>query len=349
MSTAPQHPPAVIVPGASNTIRAATVVKGSGQWREMADASLWLFSKGSQAVVAGPGLYQFDESDTEVEYRFYVWPSAKAVSRIWFVSLFAPTEGVTGTIESPDGSIVEFSIGASMLVQTVRVPEVVASAAAGEVIITITIATGTNMQVVGINAHELPRKVLTQVDTAYVPAVQTCDSGQPIYDEDDTDSLSINGVTHSLQYAVIEGRRAKLFDWRNNAGVVITATSFPGSSNIFSFNPAVLARGLYDPAHDAAFADRTVAWAVRAKVSGSTPSGEVKVTSNAGSGNTSTLTFTSTSLVWMTGTFKIKAEDPTTNATDGGLGTGRDELLFVARKTAGTSITINGIAVAEID
>lgn len=333
----------------SNDVRAATPVRGPGQWIEMGDALNWLFGRGGQLVNTGPQRKGITGTGTQA-FSFYVWPKAEAQVRVWTVSIILRSGGTSahGSFQAPSGTTIgkwQIGVGDPDPTRTSKVfayAETIASPSATPQAITAKLVGGTNntngtIDVVGISCFEFPRYLLTTGASEGVDS-STLDQGQPIYAG--ANGISIAEVYDQLGDVKDEARRTKLFDWHKTNWITITTTSFPGTSNILNVNPPVLNRHMENGT-----TARNAAWTVYAAVD--TGSAEVKVT--ATSGATSTITVSTTSLSWHTPkNFAIDTEHISRLGTDGGIRDGtRDRLRFEGRVVSGGPLKLSGISVGE--
>jgi hypothetical protein len=347
MAFVPTIPPRVIDPD-TNSVRAAYQIAGRSTWVPRAQAVSFLLGKGGSLVIGGPYNGTI-AAGSALAFHFYYWPRKQNQFQLWTIGICtSSTAGASGTVEIPSGTEVgSWQIDDntdSHQPQPFTFQRTVASPTSSPSEITINVTndstSDTSILVTGICGYELPRYELNTFTASSMPDEQSCYAKAPIYAEN-ADEKSVNGVAVSAFNALDEARRSVLFSWAHPFGVVVTAAAFPGTSNVFLLDPSIVARHLYNGTNTA-----SVAVAVFAKMVGSTPAGDVKIT--AQSGGTVTLHFTSTSATWVTGTLTVETEDLTRLATDGGLrGGSRETLKIEARKTAGTNITIYGICIGE--
>lgn len=343
----PQFPGATT---AANGVRIAAPVYGDGQWSEYGAFANWLIGRGSPLVIAGPSeLISNNSSDT---HRFYLWPHIQNFARIWMVTL-AKTSGqyMSGTITLPDSSSRTWVIPeGTPPMQGILFPalELVdpPSGTAGGVEVTIAVDAAPDEPGIfpyAISCYEVPRATLADFGSVVVPDLDTLASGQLIYDP--ADDGSVPAVMRASVDALSEARRACLFSAYFPAGVTITDTAFDGTTNIFTTSgandPPVVARHRHN-----AVTSHTIAWAAYVESTGTTPGGDLRVTSTSPSG--SDTQSIPTGPAWITGTIAVETEDL---SQAGGLrgGTRNPIIVEATRDADATNVTVYGFCMGETD
>jgi hypothetical protein len=341
----------------ANYVRNGAAVRGDGQWRNFAQAALWLLGRGGSLVTAGPseGAIAAGASHT---YRYYCWPHEVAMARLWVVGVAGENAAASafGTLEASGSSVGAHPWSITGVFSGDVTPIIIAdplttpTGTAGEVTLTISVdaASANSVRVASVCCYELPRASLTTLSGVAVPDDQTLGSGRHIY-YDAGSVESVSAVLGSQVGAITHARRSGLFSWWNHAGVVITDASYPseiaggGGSNVFGGGIPIITRNLY-----AGETQRSIAWAVYAKRSGS--DGKVKLWSSRANAE-SEVTITDTSGAWVTGTLLVETEDPNSlSSSMGGIRGGvRENVAALVHRGAGggDSVTLYGLCMGE--
>jgi len=312
-------------------------------WQGAADVLNTLHARGGQLVLATAINESIAESATAT-LRFYAWPRLAARHRVWIV--YATGEGADhGAITLDEGTesasthhVDAFSLAAGLQWNAsqdppdpaIHVSTITPTNTPGEISLSVT-AVGSDIVVYSVACFDLPRTRLLLGGTDDVAAFVI--PGAPIYQAAQT---ALRGIATSADNGRAKLRR-KLLDWRNATGFTTTSGSFTA---VFQLAPTVLGRG------GSSVDGATVTVAVAARLASTAGNGELKIT--MASGGTVTLTCTSATPAWYTGTVAIDRED-LTDADSGGQ-VGRlfgDAVTVEARKTTGTNITITGLAMSE--
>lgn len=333
----------------NNSMRIGTPPIGV-TWLNECNAINWLLGVGGMLASWGPQNDQY--GGTSIDLRARVWRRSANRNQMWFfefdwdddeavtVNFTYAASGGTQTISltKPTSSSTQLRANAShSYVEYVTSP----STGGQEARVTIDLVnTGVRFRVLSATLCELPAYTLPGASFAGVDPA-SCGKGRPIYHAGQADQ-SVAGLAYSVSLAATgtyAARRNLLFNWYTDTGVTVTATSFPATSNIFKLKPAAQIRHL-----SSSSTSRNAKWSIYAKVTGAGATGEVKL--NVTGGATSTITISNTTGAWSSEkTIAIETDDFTqAGAIRGGT---RCELEFLARKTAGTSITVYGISVGE--
>lgn len=332
--------------GMKNRIRAAHPVRGPGQWERLAAAANWLRGRGGTLVGANGVNVSIGPGDSPT-FMYRAWPRAEHATRLWIIgistvgdgsakgtiSITAPSTAITRdfAIATSDTRLIEFPIIHTIDAAT-DVPETVA----------VQVATDSNSEssivVQSISCHEVPRVQLGEGEGAELSSLY---ANRQIYEHATrNDDRGLEAVARHARYAKQVARKNHLFSWYYPTGVTSTSGSLV---DLFPLYPFVCARLL-----ESANTSRNIVWNAYALVTGGTATGEVAVTTAAG---TTTMAVTSTGATWHADhTSSIETEDPTRWATDGGIRGGtRDTMQIQIRQTGATSITIFGFCAAEAD
>lgn len=334
--------------GTRDRIRAALPVAGPGQWYEMAVGVNWLAGSGGALASQAMQYTLISPGSTETR-RFYVWPRAAHQTWLWvielrsdYVSTTETPEGARGTITvTPGGDSFSFALDGDTPKRCYITPDP-SSVATGEATVAVTVNSdsGSGVFINSITLQEVRRGFLDLASDTVGAYASSCEKGNAIYEDTTYDNkVSAQGVWEQVRDAKTASRRNKLFDWWDTAGVTITTTSYPGTSNILAIDPAVQARNTTGGGSTT----RAVKVNVYAMQTGG-GSSEVRFT--AATGGTATITITTASASWHTPTsFTIETDDLSTASTIRG-GT-RDTVLVEVRRVSGTSVTVYGIGIGE--
>jgi hypothetical protein len=324
-----------------NTVRIGTPPLGRGPWREMAQGCNWLMGGGAMQLASwGRTKTAIAASGSKV-FHSYTWPRPQCRARYWSIVTIdsAGAKGVFVTDDSPSGK--PFAVPGNGL-HVLRFYELrTAVDDTGEAITnTLTLdADSTSMRIVSASVAELPPVYVGVAGSGERGIeVDSCGKGNLIYMSEDpapTEEMrSVDGVIRTLASLSSYGqgviRRAMMFDWFLDSGIATTSTSFV---NIFHSPPQIQGRQLFGDT------TRTVNWAVYAAASAS--AGQVRVTSSVDA-STSTLSITSATPAWYTGTLTVEADD----VDEDGWVRDSETLTFARRATSG-NCTVYGIKVGE--
>ena len=273
----------------------------SQTWTSMGYLANWLRGKGAQLVPACFPERQITAGSTET-FRFRVKTRSSAIQRVWMVALrTTAATATTAEIKAPSGTGTTVTVPVSSSLEGFRAPivyvEDVASKAASEVEITVSIKANSNTVIVdSIGCYEQDRPVLNADATDLGVEVATLAVRQPIFE---ASNASAGGVYASL--AGCDARRVGLFHWSVGASTLVTRSSAT-PANIFILDAPILTRKLARSA-----VTGTVKWAIYGYVSG-VGSGTVTVTSTSGANDT--ITITNTVAAWSTAqTFDVDCDD----------------------------------------
>lgn len=332
-------------PEAVNTIRIGSPLT-TNQWKRMGYAANWLLGNGGPLVWWGP-LYGTLAPSSAATLVGYCWPRTNNVNRLWAFDI-----GWSGA----DSCIVTFgfasALGGALTVtltgevtdnndnrRRVFLYKEAATPTTGGEQVSLTVthhadSPATGIRVNGGTYSELPRAELPANGGVEIDSLEI---NQPVMSTgNDSSANALVYHMRNARAAANASRRQAIFHW--NGFTAITTTSFV---NLFAIDPAAQTR-LLETGSNAQY----VQWTVYAKVSGTTPSAEVRVTS--GIYGSSTITVTSTTTIWATSKAIYAETDDLSQTANvrGGIGS-RSNLTFEARRVAGTSLTIYAIAVGE--
>lgn len=344
-------PPQIVASsdGTRDRYRAALPVEGPGQWYQLATAANWIAGCGGALACHG---FQYTSiaAGSSSTRRFWLWPRSLHESWLWSVELRAEYdidavdgyEGANGTITvTPGGDAYDFTLPSDTPKRFWFVQDP-SSISEGEATITVAVDADSpsSVYINTVVISMLRRGFLSIASGSTGTYVSSCDKGQPIYEDTDfTDKFSAQSVWETVLDAKTGSRRQSIFHWSDPAGVTVTTTAFPGTSNIFAIDPAIQTRNMADGGGTT----RNVKWNVYAKMNAA-GSAEVRVTMTTGA--TSTITVTSTTATWHTAaSFAIETDD--LSASDTIRGASRDVARFEARRVSGTSVEVYAISVGE--
>lgn len=338
-------------------LRAALPVEGASQWRRFAMTAAYLAGHGG-ALVVGCGAESVAAGAIN-NHRFWIRPRAHTLCRLWTFTLATPNGPPLGGIYNGTIFVNSVQIGSWSIARsgsfeyvhaTFRMLETVASPSSTPQEARFEIRNSSTssgaVRLVALGCSPVPRLLQSTYNgSLYVPGEQRLKAGSPIADITGAEGASTEDMAVAASGVgglLANASRSKLYDWSSEAGVVVTAGTFPGSNNVVRASPAVMGRLLYSGE-----TVRTVAVSVYAKVTGGALTGEVKFT--AASGGTVTMNVTSATAAWVHGTLDIECDDMSRLSIDGGIRGGtRDTVTIEARKTGTTtSITVHGLAIAE--
>lgn len=338
--------------GGTNAVRAATRVRGPGQWRAWAADVNWLMACGFPLVVAGPSFLVMDPGDSRT-FAYYLWPREQCPNRVWILSLINAGPGIAfGTFEAPDGTeIGTWSapvIGARTQTFKFTTDQFTPTSTPGSTTCKVKLDADSlgSVYVEGISCHELPRYDLLSFSASQVPDESSLNAKRLIFQDPD-DELSLNAVAKAAQHAIAESRRSCLFSQCFPDGIV-GGTSDPGgeetdpledggASNVFDADIPIQPRLLYRNQ-----TSKAVAFAVLASI----PSGSGTVRLRSDILDTTDIAITGSTAAWYTDTVLCKTEDPSRRLIDGGL---RGGDLGLVRVTAwgAAAPTIYSVCAAE--
>lgn len=280
-------------------IRVASPVS-SVTWTQLAGLSNWVRGKGAQLVPWTLPDVSISAAATEV-FRFRVKPRNTAVERIWQFLLVTTTNGVTADLKAPttgSATVVSVVPGADAIVP-VTIIETLSAKSSTEAEINCSIkANGGSVRVIGIACYEQDRPILNEDSTDLGVDIATCGAQQPILDQTYQSLAGVHDVVQSGTQ--LDGRRVGLLHltW-GDTGTSRTTASY---QDLMTLPAPVLAAKRYrtDVTAD-------VKCSVYARVAAGA-GGQVRFT--ATSGDTLTLSVTSTSFAWVTaGVLTVDCED----------------------------------------
>jgi hypothetical protein len=343
-----EFPPQLIPSNRANAIRAGLPVRGSGQWQDMAAADLWLLARGSSLVVAGPTVTPIDPGGNAM-LRYYAWPHEQCMGRVWCVGLATTTAApAKGQLTADDPGVAHrWAIPGDVPGKVKQVvfgdPITSADATPRELALLLQLDADSlgSVMIASVGCYELPRSSLHPAGSlSNVPDDLSDASRRKIFDDVSGGVASVAPVLRGQIDAIAQARRACLMSWWYEAGVTITAPTYPGSSNLFDVDPPLLTRHLYEGE-----AQRTVRLAVKASKTGS----NAKVKGITTSGGSCEFTITSGTPTWYVGDLTCSTDDMEALDSDGGLGGARDYLTMLAHRGSGEfdDVTIYGVCVGE--
>lgn len=314
------------------------------QWTQAGRALNWLLGRGRVILpatrVEGSGV----APSSTATYRAQLWTREQARHRCWHVALRLASGGgvALATITFPDGATATATLYDSEADRRIafagfHTVEEIASPTNGPVAVEITLAndaTSTDdVYIDSISCFELPRREIGADGTDFGVDLGTVTADSPIYDDA---GKSVGGVARGIARAQAYDPRC-LFTYMRASGDGIS-TSSGAFVALFDEGPAVQPSQQFigetlRPCTVYVYALCDVGTA-----------GEVRVT--ATSGDSVTLTVTSTSGAWVSGTLDVYAEDLST--ADGRRSTTTEILTIEQRTTSGAgSIYTESISVAE--
>jgi len=287
-------------------------------------------------------------------WKFWVWPRYENHVRIWCVTLVATSAAPAfGTITADDtADVTDWSLDGNLTMGTgdpvaprlFRLHQIgSASSTPAETVIGIDNDSNSTASVIvqNIACYEVPR---VEADSTYGVDLPTVKANTPIYESGTAgDDASIQGVAKVARAAKTVARKNKIFDWSlegGHTGVTSTGTWVTVHTGLL---PTGMCRLL-----ETGVTVRACGWNCRAKVTGGDQTGEVRIT--MGTGDTDTITVTSTGFAWQTeGSIDIETEDPTRWDTDGGIRGGTRDTITIEIRVTGTttSIELRSVSVGE--
>lgn len=314
------------------------------QWAQAGRALNWLLGRGRIILpatrVEGSGV----APSSTATYRAQIWTREQARHRCWHVVLRLAIGGdvALATITFPDGATADATLYDSEADRRIAFAgfytvEEVASPANGPVAVEITLASDAgstdDVYIDAISCFELPRREIGADGTDYGVDLGTVTADSPIYDDA---GKSVGGIARGIVRAQAYDPRC-LFTYMRASGDGLS-TSSGAFVALFDEGPVV------QPSQQ--FIGETLrpcSVYVYAYCDAAT-TGEVKLT--AASGDTLTLSVTSTSGAWVSGTIDCYAED--LSASDGRRSTTTEILTVEARVASGAgAIYVESICVAE--
>lgn len=279
-------------------------------------------------------------------YRAQLWQKMQGHHRAWEIRpIVSPSTGGTATFTftDPSGGTLTTSVLESdpafrvystgtMHAETVPTADWANGPTAVEFTFANDVASTGDLVVEGLSCFELPRSTLARDGADYGVDQDTTAAGLPIFDDV---GLSIGGVSRAIGPAQLYDPRSLFHYMRASGdGLSVTGTWAP----LFDEGPVI------QPSHQ--FRSETlrpVSVYVYALCDVGT-AGEVRVT--MASGDTLTLTVTSTTGAWVSGTVDAYAEDLST--ADGRRASTDEIATFEARTTSGAgAIYVESISVGE--
>lgn len=342
--------------GVINDVRAASPVRGPGQWEPWAQAQLWLAGRGAQLASIGPSV-TITGAGGALGLYVHCEPHPQIRNWLWILTMYNESGQVNGTFTGAQGTVIgnwTMSQVAPYCTQTFMFTEAFAAEPAKEftAVVTNTSASGTAYcKMASLQAVELPAFSLSTFGSSGAALVDpsTCRTNMPIY-EPSSGNKSANGLARVVANEtdgagmLCEGRRAHLFSWAHSGlGITVTATTYPGVSQFFSSDPRVLSRSIVEGA-----SSRSVRVAIAALATGGAHTGAVRIAA-AKAGTSVSVAVTATTYAWYYADLAIECEDLDQNATDGGLRGGTRESLLIEGKVTGgtTSLTVRAVYVVE--
>lgn len=313
-------------------IRASLPVSGS-DWQTLAGLANFCNGHGGMLIPWTAIGYSVAASGTAT-FHFYVAPKSRAVERIWCINLRSATPGTTASVTCGSASTV--TVRPDMTIDRRRGPFIVRehlsskTSTAGDVAVSVA-ATGGTVVVESIAMYEQTRKVLALDTTDYGVDITTLAVKKPILD---LPNKSAAGVADA--YKNLDARRAGFFHWSTDesAPINITGGSF---TSLFPLSVQALAA-----VGTAGTTSSTVTVAARARVNSGT--GQVRFASSRASANV-TLSVTSTTFAWVTGSLTIESEDLT--SADGRRSSAWEEIAVTANNNTATTLSISAISIVR--
>lgn len=321
-------------------------------WQSAAKMANWVAGRGCTLVSGTGGILGAGVTHT---FRYWVYDDDWHSTRCWVITLaksqmamyaWGASDICFGTIVV-NGNTHRFSFSGPpaciYLPENYTVTRGDPTAHAGEevtCVITPDAASGT-VELMSLQLVEVPKLLLDDEGAKD----DTIGALKPIYDNTSGDAnASVAGVGQTMEFARTISRRGGMFAWSDGGVGAVTRTA--GTfADLFPIYPALQTRNTTE---DAA-AVRAVKVHVYAKVSGGA-SGEVKFTMD--SGDTLTLTVTSATGAWVSGTVDVSVDVATaTNGgtyRSGGVDGDRDECQVEYRISAGAgTLTVYAVCIND--
>lgn len=352
MSFLPKIPP--MYPLGTPQRRNMLPVLGNGQWTEHAQQANWVLGHGSALVTSGPA--GFPMADAEVhEFRFKCKPRPQNHYRLWCVSFSADDDGGGGMIRSLDSATDYARVDVPATLQdlpghTTRVVTFVTddtdddvdgdgfSEFGFEILVDADVDA---IYMVSCTCTEMPLAFAAPdeiaVDNVTFPDEASCESGQPIYDDELTPAQVGPAACAWAQVAAeTNAKRSSMASWVSP--VAAAGTSF---APIYGGSVPLLARRRYSS--DGAGNREIRVWVYAFGL------GQVKLTMTTG--DTATLTYAAPlAYEWQTATISVDAEDLSTLDSEGGVRGGTlDQLLVETLHTIGEVFVVRCVCAGEID
>lgn len=313
-------------------IRSGMPVTGN-DWGRLAGLANWCNGHGGMLIPwTGIGYFLDDESAT---LHFYVGPKARAVERVWRISLSGNTgSGGSGaiTVTAGGAAAVTFTPASNNhpLVYEVRERLTAKTSTAAGTSIAVGSAEGGTATVHAVAMYEETRSVLLTTGTDdYGCDLTSIASRAPLYD---AAGRSIRGASDG--YKNLDARRAGIFHWATSPNAPLLVTQV-GYTDLFP---------LYAPALGAIVGTGTTTTSFKcaayAKVNAG--SGNIRFSSTQAGSNV-VLAVTSTSFGWVTGDLTINAEDLT--AADGRRSAAFETCRIEAQKDTSTTLSIAALSI----
>jgi hypothetical protein len=331
-------------------IRNALPVRGDGQWLPMARQANWLLNAGSSLVVAGMDNQELSPG-SNYSFRYYAWPHAHIVSRLWVISLGGDDDGSSGTIHSLDGTtelhrwsvLPSDSDTAYQTRKVVYAVETVGSSADGQIGFQVRVDSGAAGHAIVQSAccYEVPLVWVEPGDHpgCEYPETNSLRGGEAIYDDESDQRASLVAVQNTIATIANDARRAALWSvWRQVPILRVASTFTPAFGSAVL---PVLARRRFT---EDGVGNRTIAFAVCVE-----GTGEFKI--DVASGDSVTVVCTAeVATSWITGTVDVSAEDPDELENDGGLRSGDPDLVVIQLKgDDGAGLSLYGFCAGEVD
>lgn len=320
-------------PGVSlANVKSGNPVVGDIEWQQFAALANWTNGHGGMLIpwTQLPG----EMDDNAVTFHFYIAPKARAVERVWVVSLRSGGSPVTIEAGSADPVTVQPSEAASSgQVFVIRESLSAKTAAAAGTSITFGVPEAGSAYCYGLCMYEQDRSRLTLDTTDYGVDQATLKTRQPIFD---ASNKSVAGVCDA--YVNLDARRAGFFHWSSNlAGVdsdlEVTQASY---TDLFPLHVPILGAIV-----NSGEVTTTVTCAAYAKVNSGT--GNIKFLSDQAGANV-VINVTATDFAWVTGSLTIDAEDFN---SDGRRDSVWEAVQIQAQKGTATTLTIGALSIVR--
>lgn len=312
-----------------------------GQWAACGRSLNWLLGHGNILIPATRVEVGSVAAGETRSLEVQLWTTPQARYRVWYLRLQTTvgSGAATWTFTDPSGGTISGTLygDTDRSAGITHVETITGAFLLGPVAKTVTLSNDASSTIgvtlEAMSCWEVPRDRIAADGVQYGADVDTIAAGLPIFDDV---GLSIGGVIRGVPVAQSQGRRVLFAHLRlNKYETVVSATSF---TDLFDEGPVC------QPSHQ--FHKETLR-PCDVYVYGFVPSGatgEVRFT--AASGDTLTLTMTSTTGAWVNGTIDLYAEDLSTS--DGRRALTDEIVTIAARRVSGSgSISIASIFIAE--
>ena len=334
-------------------VRGALPVRGSTQWKPLAQNANHLLGKGGQLVGAGPWQTQISPGGSET-FHYHIWTRQENTERVWLITL-APLQNSFGYVSAGSASGTIFGGGEARTTEwimprrqstdgailvTHQVTIVVGSSTPTGTLLIVTNDSSSEIpiQVQAINSFEVPRRFLQSAEGA---RESTDLSPHSIWEGGDN---SVEGVGVHAIAAKNKCRRNNHFSWFNADGVTNATEVF--AEILITPTPMLARHQRNKTVGGLSSVLGKIDWAVFAKVS----SGTATIRATATSGNVTTVSVNSAVTAWyISSDFEIDTEHMSRIPTDGGIRDGtRDYITFEGKNDgAAQTLTIFGICAGE--